>query len=88
MLKLVLGNLNSLVNLKFNVRLQIYDGPSAAYPVLAKLCGHDKLNKSIKSTYNHMFVEMVTDAYNPTKGFLAQYEMVVKSVLNRFFSNL
>lgn len=55
--------------------IKIFDGPSAAYPVLQTICG-DKPNSTIVSSTNHMFVEMKGSRYYPTKGFSAHYDTV------------
>lgn len=54
---------------------QIFDGPTAAYPVLHTICGEAPNNSIIAST-NNMFIEMKGSHVFPTKGFLAEYRMV------------
>ncbi|XP_025835939.1 cubilin-like, partial [Agrilus planipennis] len=53
--------------------IKIYDGPTQAYPTLKKLCGNQKFNGTIKSSYNHMLVEFVANYSYTAKGFIADY---------------
>ncbi|CAH1989272.1 unnamed protein product [Acanthoscelides obtectus] len=59
-------------NCTFNY-VKVFDGPSAAYPVLATVCGQTTPNKTFRSTYNNMFVEFVSHELVTTKGFRAKY---------------
>lgn len=57
--------------------ITIFDGPTSAYPVLAVVCTSNKPNNTIKSTYNHMFIELTTSGYFTAKGFSAKYRRVI-----------
>lgn len=59
--------------------VKVYDGPSSAYPVLAFLSGDRTPNETIRSTYNHLFVEMATSVFKSftAKGFKASYVTVI-----------
>lgn len=60
--------------------IKIFDGPTAAYPVLQEICG-DAPNNSIVSSTNNMFIEMKGSHHFPTKGFLAKYRTVREKLL-------
>ncbi|XP_056646391.1 cubilin [Diorhabda sublineata] len=53
--------------------IKVHDGPSAAYPVLITACGNETPNKTIKSSYNNMFIEFRAHTFLTTKGFKIQY---------------
>ncbi|KAK4871991.1 hypothetical protein RN001_016115 [Aquatica leii] len=55
--------------------IKVYDGPSAGYPLLQKICGKTKPG-TIRSTRSHMTVELQTGTEFTAKGFLANYTMV------------
>ncbi|KAJ8936435.1 hypothetical protein NQ318_015581, partial [Aromia moschata] len=61
--------------------VKIYDGPTAAYPVLETLCGSITPNKTIHSTFNEMYIEFKASKAVTTKGFEAAYR---KSCGSRF----
>ncbi|XP_017783006.1 PREDICTED: cubilin-like [Nicrophorus vespilloides] len=63
-----------LVNLCDRNYLKIYDGPTPAYPLLAKLCANKKPNGTLTSRTNHLYIEMITNPYLTSKGFLASYK--------------
>ncbi|KAK9889124.1 hypothetical protein WA026_004393 [Henosepilachna vigintioctopunctata] len=54
--------------------IKVYDGPSAAYPVLANICGNKKPNRTITSTHNTLTVEFTSSTvYLTSKGFKASF---------------
>lgn len=61
---------------KKTLLFKVFDGPSPAYKLLAQLCGIQQPNGTIVSTSNYMYIEMRSDAYLTSKGFLAKYETV------------
>ncbi|KAK5640278.1 hypothetical protein RI129_011089 [Pyrocoelia pectoralis] len=54
---------------------QVYDGPSAAYPLLNKICGNSK-PEVIRSSNNYMTVEFQSGTQFAAKGFLANYTTI------------
>ncbi|XP_023016013.2 cubilin [Leptinotarsa decemlineata] len=53
--------------------VKVHDGPSLAFPVLATICGNETPNTTIRSSYNHMYIEFMSHSFFTTKGFLAKY---------------
>nr|XP_008192422.1 PREDICTED: cubilin [Tribolium castaneum] len=54
--------------------VKIYDGPTIDFPLLAKICNKNAPNKTILTTTNQMYIEMVSQTDMASKGFLAKYE--------------
>lgn len=61
-----------LLNICEATFIKVYDGPTAAYPVLKKICGSEKSVVLVSRT-NHLYIELVTHALLTTKGFIAHY---------------
>ncbi|CAG9855166.1 unnamed protein product [Phyllotreta striolata] len=54
--------------------VKIFDGPSAAFPVIKTACGSITPNGTFRSSYNLVFVEFRAHSYFAAKGFKLKYQ--------------
>ncbi|XP_060536860.1 cubilin [Cylas formicarius] len=64
---------NRLVTCQTNY-IKVFDGPTQGYPVLQTICGNEKPNGTIISSYNQMYIEFRAHSALTSKGFMAKYK--------------
>ena len=76
-----------LCTCRYGDTLSIYDGPSAAYPLMGKYCGHE-IPPNLISSSNEVFIYFKTGAglsNSDYKGFSLQYKSKSSKLVKDFF---